>query len=388
MAKTLEDFDFKGKKVLLRCDLNVPLSDKGEILNDFRIKQSLPTIEYLANKGAKVIIVSHLGDPDGKFVENLKLDNVAKRLANLLSFPVSRANDCIGEDVRTRVSGMKNGEILVLENIRFHKEEEENDGNFAKELSRLGEIYVNDAFGVCHRSHASVVGIPKYLPSIQGLLLAKEIKILSNVMNDPWHPLVVIFGGIKIETKIKMIERFLKTADDIVIGGAIANTVLIGKGIMVGLPLPKKEVINAIEKFDLTNAKIHLPVDGLISLRDTGERSFREGAIGTAKKEEAVLDIGSETIKIFKEIIKQAKMIVWNGPMGLSEDERFERGTREIAESVARNHSAFKIAGGGETIEALFRFGVADKFDHVSTGGGAMLDFLSGEKLPGISVLS
>src|SRR3989344_327768 len=384
MAKTLSQLDFKGKRVLLRCDLNVPIGQNGSILNDFRIKQSAPTIKYLTDRGAKVIIISHLGDPGGRIIESLRLDRIKEKLADLLNQPVLKTDDCIGDAVKEMVEKMKEGEVLLLENIRFYKEEEANDEQFAKELASLGDIYINDAFGVCHRKHASVVGIPKYLPSAAGLLLEKEIKVLSRVLENPWRPLAVVIGGVKISTKIKMIEKFIKLADNVLIGGGIANTILIGKSVMVGFPLPEKEILKKINKIDLTNTKIHLPIDGIIALKDKGEEFIRQGAIGVAKKEEAVLDIGPETIKIFKKIIQEAKMIVWNGPLGLSEDKRFENGTKEVAEAIVRNYSAFKVAGGGETVEALSKFDAFDKFDHVSTGWGAMLDFLSGEKLPGI----
>ena len=384
MAKTLSQLDFKGKRVLLRCDLNVPIAQNGSILNDFRIKQSAPTIKYLTDRGAKVILISHLGDPGGRIIESLRLDRIKEKLADFLNQPVLKTNDCIGSSAKEMVETMQDGEVLLLENIRFYKEEEANDEQFAKELANLGDIYINDAFGVCHRKHASVVGIPKYLPSAAGLLLEKEIKVLSRVLENPWRPLAVVIGGVKISTKIKMIEKFIKLADNVLIGGGIANTILIGKSVMVGFPLPEKEILKKINKIDLTNTKIHLPIDGIIALKDKGEEFIRQGAIGVAKKEEAVLDIGPETIKIFKKIIQEAKMIVWNGPLGLSEDKRFENGTKEVAEAIVRNYSAFKVAGGGETVEALSKFDAFDKFDHVSTGGGAMLDFLSGEKLPGI----
>lgn len=386
--KTLKDFNFKNKKVLLRCDFNVPLSKDGLILDDFRIKQTIPTIEYLIKQGAKVILMSHLGDPNGKIVEGLRLTPIQEKLMEYLDLSIVKANDCLGKDVEEWTNQMKEGEILLLENLRFHKEEEENDENFAKELAKLADIYINDAFGVCHRAHASIVGIPKYLPAGAGLLLEKEIKTLTNVLEKPWRPLVAIIGGVKISTKIKTIEQFLEIADHLLIGGEIANTILNGKGILIGRPLPEKEILEKIDKIDLTNSKIHLPVDGIIALKDKGEDFIREGAIGTAKKEEGVFDIGPETIKIFKKIIEEAKMIVWNGPLGFFEDKKFEKGTREIADEIARNHNAFKIVGGGETIEAVAKFGLFDKFDHVSTGGGAMLEFLAGEKLPGIAALN
>lgn len=389
--KTLKDFNFKNKRVLVRCDFNVPLDEKRAILDDFRIIESIPTIEYLRKKGAKIILMSHLGRPKGKVVESLRLTPVQKRLMEYLNLSVIKVPDCIGKETKEKIEAMSSGEILLLENLRFHKEEEEGEENFAKELSKLGDIYINDAFGACHRNHASIVGIPKYLPSGAGLLLEKEIKILSRVIDRPLRPLIAIIGGVKIATKIKVIEKFLKMADHLLLGGEIANAVLETKGIIVGKPLPEPEVIKKIEKIDLTDPKLHLPIDGIISLADikTGlkEGYFRKGALGQIRKEEKAYDIGPETIKIFSEIIKNAKMIIFSGPLGMYENEKFEKGTREIANIITRNYSAFKITGGGDTISALNKFDLIDKFDHVSTGGGAMLEFLAEEKLPGIEVL-
>ena len=385
MIKTLRDFDVKNKKVLVRCDFQVPLSEQGEILDDFRIRQTIPTIAYLIKEGAKVILMSHW-KPEGK-AEPRSLKPISLRTEELLRQKINFLDDCIGKKVRQEIEKMTPGQISFLENLRAHKEEEKNDENFAKELAKLGDIYINDAFGVCHRAHASIVGLPKYLPAGAGFLLEKEIKVLSNVLENPWRPLVTIIGGVKISTKIQVIEQFLKIADHLLLGGEVANTVLTGKGILVGRSLPEEKVMEKIEKIDLTNQKLHLPVDGAIALKDREEDFLREGAIGTFKKDEGVFDIGSETRKIFKRIIKEAKMIVWSGPLGLFEDKRFEKGTKEIAEEIVRNHTAFKIVGGGETIEALAKFGLLDKFDHVSTGGGAMLEFLAGEKLPGIEAL-
>ena len=383
MIKTLKDFNFKNKRVLLRCDFNVPLSKEGLVLDDFRIKKTIPTIEYLIKEGAKIIIMTHLGDPQGKIVDSLKLDPIYKKLKEYFTASVFKTKDCIGKEVEIIVSQMRGGDILLLENVRFHKEEEANDEKFAKELAQFGDIYINDAFGVSHRKHVTIALLPKYLPSGMGFLLESEIKILSKVLNDPWKPLVTIIGGAKISSKVKVIKKFLEISDHILVGGDIANSILIGKGILLGKPLLEKGTTKEISNIALT-AKIHLPVDGKITLKDEKENAVREGAIGTARKEELVLDIGSETIKIFKQIIKEAKMIVWAGPLGFSEDKRFEEGTKEIAKEITRNHSAFKIAGGGDTILAINKFGLLDKFDHISTGGGAMLDFLAGEKLPGI----
>jgi len=385
--RTIKELDVKGKRVLVRCDFNVPLDEKGEIEDDFRIKQTIPTIEYLIKKGAKVILMSHLDDPEGKVVESLRLTPIQEKLTEYLDLSVTKAPDCIGKEVEKQTLEMKEGGVLFLENLRFHREEERNDEGFAKEISKLGDVYINDAFGVSHRAHASIVGVPKYLPSGAGLLLEKEVKILSRVLGKPWRPLVAVIGGVKISSKIKVIKQFLEKADHLLIGGKIASAILIVKGICVGRPWPPKETAKEIEKFKLTSTKLHLPIDAIASADETGQFYTRESAPAKLRKDELLLDIGPETIRMFSKIIKDAKMIVWSGPMGRFEETLFEKGTKAIAEKIARNHKAFKIAGGGDTVFALSKFGLRDKFDHVSTGGGAMLSFLGGEKLPGLKVL-
>ncbi|TSC75134.1 MAG: phosphoglycerate kinase [Parcubacteria group bacterium Gr01-1014_30] len=387
MFKTLKDFDFKGKAALVRCDFNVPLDEKGGILNDFRIKQSLPTIDYLLKQKAKIVLMSHLRRPKGKVVEGLRLDKVRDRLAKYLGVSVDKADDCVSEEVKDRAAKMRQGDVLLLENLRFHREEELNDDRFAKQLAELGDVYVNDAFGMCHRAHASIVGPPKYLPSCAGLLLEREVKVLSRVLDKPWRPLVVVVGGAKIDSKTDVLERFLKSADHVLVGGQVANVMMQAKGIIVGRPSLEPELAKKIEKIDLTSPKLHLPVDGVITLESRQENYSRIGGIGDVRKEESVFDIGPETIKVFAEIIKEAKMILWAGPLGMFEEKQFEKGTKEVGQSIARNHSAFKVAGGGDTHEALIKFNLADKFDHVSTGGGAMLEFVSGKKLPGLEAL-
>jgi len=386
--KTLKDFNFKNKRVLVRCDFNVQLNEKGRIAEDFRIKQTIPTIEYLIKKGAKTILMSHLGKPEGKIVNELRLNPIAKRLSELLNRPVKKLDDCVGKEVKKEVERIQTGEIILLENIQFNAGENKNDSNFAKILASYADIFIMEAFGQSHRNYASIAGIPKYLPAAAGFLLEKEIKILSKVMQNPWRPLVVIIGGVKINTKIGVISQFLKKADHLLLGGEVANAILIGKGFSLGRSLlDDEEIARKVKKIDITNLKIHLPVDGIISLRERQKDYSREGAIGTIKKEEKIFDIGPETIKIFSEIIKEAKMILWSGPLGLSEEKKFEKGTKETAENIVKNKSAFKIIGGGDTIAAVDKFGLLQEFDHVSTGGGAMLEFLSGEKLPGIEAL-
>jgi len=391
--KNIKDFNFKNKNVLVRCDFNVPLSENGEVVEDFRIKATLPTIDYLIKKGAKVILISHLGDPKEaknkeEMIKKFSLKPVAERLEKLLKIKIKFLPDCLGPAVEKEVNQLKEGEVVLLENLRFYDEEKKNDENFVKNLAKMADVYINDAFSVCHRPHASVVGLPKYLPSAAGFLLEKEVKILTKVLEKPWRPLIVIIGGAKVATKIAVIEQFLKNADHLLMGGDTANSILVGKGICLGnLFFDNKEVVERIEKIDLTLPKIHLPIDGVIALASRKENYFRKGAIGSVKKEEKVFDIGPETIKIFSKIIKEGKMIFWSGPLGMFEEKEFENGTKEIAQVITRNHLAFKIVGGGDTILAVNKFGLLDKFDHVSTGGGAMLEFLSGKSLPGLVAL-
>ncbi len=387
----LKDFDFKNKKTLVRCDFNVPfsLSGKGEIkiLDDFRIRESLPTIKYLIDKGAKVILISHLSGPEKN--EKYSLKEIAFRLDELLlNKNVKFIDDCLNKKTEKEINKMKPGEILFLENLRFYDEEEKNDLAFARRLANLADVYVNDAFSVSHRRHASIEGIPQFLPSTAGLLLEKEISVLSEVLEKPRRPLVVISGGAKINTKIKLIERFLKKADHLLLGSKLTEILLIEKGILVGEHLElKKETLEEIGKVNLTHSKLHLPVDGQMALVSLEEEYFRIGGIGTLRKEEDVFDIGPETRNIFIEIIKTAGTIVWNGPLGMCEKEPFDRGTKDVVEAIVKNQKAFKVAGGGDTVSMISKLNLMDKFDHISSGGGAMMEFLSGGKLPGISAL-
>jgi len=379
--KKLADFEYKGKKVLVRVDFNVAFSEKGEILEDYRIKNTVPTIEYLIKKGAKIILMSHLGEGDPK-TDSLK--PVAEETSKIIGKKVKFIPDCVGSEVREEIEKMKEGEIVLLENVRFHKEEKENNENFAREIASFGDIFINDAFSVCHRKHASVVGIPRFLPSSAGLLLEKEIEILSKVLKEFTPPLVVVIGGVKIESKIKTIVNFLKIADHLLLGSKIGEAILVRKGVLPGREAVEEE---SIDKIDITSLKIHLPLDGVIALKDLSEEYCREGGIGTLKKEEEIFDIGPETIKVFKGIIKNAKTIFWSGPVGMFEDKRFEAGTKEIGDAIVRNFTAFKVAGGGDTVAAIDKFHFQTKFDFVSTGGGAMLEFLAGAELPGIRAL-
>jgi len=343
--KTLKDFDFKNKRVLVRCDFNVPLDEKGQILDDFRIKETLPTINYLIKKTAKVILMSHLGRPEGKVIDELRLTLIQDRLMEYLDLSITKASDCVGDKIEKWTYEMQPGEILLLENLRFHKEEEEGDLEFAKDLSKLGDIYINDAFGACHRNHASIVGVPKYLPVGAGFLLEKEINILTDLIKNPKKPLVAIIGGAKVEEKAELINKISEVANFVLIGGLI-----------------KKEIKEKNIKLDYPE-KIVEPINEI------------EGK-----------DIGLKTIELFKEKISSAKTIFFNGVLGMVEKEEYFKGTKEILKAIVKS-GAFSVVGGGDMTKVINKLGLIEKFNHVSTGGGAMLEFLSGKKLPGVEAL-
>jgi len=380
--KTLKEGDFHNKTVLVRCDFNIGIDQQNQIADDFRIRQCLPTIEYLLGQNSRVVLLSHL-EKNGKL---LSLKIVRDRLEKLLNMPIAFANDCIGNAPAKGIKAINPGQAILLENLRFHNGEKNNDDKFAYSLSQLGQIYVNDAFASSHRNHASIVGLPKYLPSYAGLLLESEIDNLSKILKNPTHPFVVIIGGAKISTKAKTIANILNIADHLMTGSKIGEALLIQKHI-----LPNKhplEYDKSLQKIDLTNPKIHLPIDGVMALADLSEGYLRQAAIGSIRSEEEIYDIGPETIKFYKEIIKDAKTIFFNGPLGLIENPEFIAGTREILDAISKNHQAFKVAGGGETIEIINRLNLQKSFNFLSTGGGAMLEFLAGEILPGISALN
>jgi phosphoglycerate kinase len=378
--KTLTDFDFSKKKVLVRCDFNVPISKDGKIQEEFRIKAALPTIEYLKKQKAKIILLSHLEIKEKP--ESLK--PVAEQLPKILNTKVKFIPTLNSTEIEKEVKAMKEGEIVLVENLRFDPREKKCEMSFAKELARLGDFYVNEAFSCSHRKHTSIYLLPQLLPSAAGFRLVKEIEVLSKLLENPERPLVAIIGGIKIETKIKTILNLLEKADHLLLGSKIGENILAQKMILVGRDFVYEPLVDQIQ---LTNPKLHLPVDGRISLKEENDVYLRTGGIGTLRKEEAIYDIGPETIHIFVEIIKNAKTIFWSGPLGMFENPRFKEGTKRIAEAIVRNHSAFKVVGGGDTIFAINSFGLLDHFDFVSTGGGAMLEFLAGEKLPGIEIL-
>jgi len=384
--KFLRDFNFKDKHVLVRADFNVPLLKSGEIADDFRIKSILPTIEYLQDHNAKIILLSHFGRPNGKIMEELRVNLIGERISKLLGQPVKKMDDCIGSEVEEAIKEMKVSEIVLLENVQFHPGEKAKDHDYIKSLANLADFFVLEAFGQAHRDYASISGLPEYLPSCAGLLLEKEINALSGVLKNVKRPLVVIIGGAKISTKIKFIKKFLIKADDLLLGGALANTVIVAKGFVIGRSAYEQKMIEDIKKINLTDIKLHLPVDAVTSIDSSGKKDFRITSIGKTREDEMILDIGPDTINLFKNIISKAETIIWNGPMGVIELEKSINGSEQIAQLVA-DSKAFSIIGGGDSIFLLEKINLLDKIDHVSTGGGAMLKFLAEENLPGIEAL-
>jgi len=389
--RTLKDANIDNKRVLLRLDLNVPLDEKGNITDDTRIKKSLATIKYLVEHGAKVIIMSHLGRPDGKVVDDLKLDVVGNALTKELGQKVVKLHECIGPEVEEFVMKLEPGEVCLLENTRFYHQEEENDEEFSKNLSKLGELYVSDAFGTVHRAHASTVGVANFLPSYAGLLLENEINVLSSLISNPQKPLCLVIGGAKIDTKLGLLVNFLPIADKIIIGGALANTFLLAEGYEIGDSKCEKEKVDVAQNFLLQAEKMRenvlLPEDAIVSDEISNDATIADVKVDGVTPGMKILDVGKISIERFKEALKGSKTIIWNGPLGLYEYIPFENGTKEIAKEIA-DSNATTIIGGGDTIDAINKFGIdPERFSHISTGGGAMLEFLQGDELPGVSVL-
>jgi phosphoglycerate kinase len=384
MKSIAEVEDLKSKRVLVRVDFNVPLGDDGVVDEDeaWRITAALPTIKFLLEKEARIILMSHLGRPDGKVVDELRLGPVQHRLSEMLAFSVTKTPDCIGGAVEEVVSEMEDGEIVLLENLRFHPEEEANDAEFAKQLATLGDVYVNEAFSCCHRAHASVEAITHLLPSYAGLGLEKEISTLGKVISDPKKPATIIMGGLKAETKLPVINFLKDKFDNILIGGVIGNFLLEASGVDIGKSVKDDLDPSEAKKIDLHDPKIHIPTDVVTDNPAQRVVEIDNGWVGEFR----ILDLGPSTLENYKTIIKASGTVVWNGTVGLFEEAPYAAGTKEIARAMTES-SAETIVGGGDTILALTDFGYIDGIKHVSTGGGAMLEFLSGVKLPGIEAL-
>ena len=391
--KNLKGNQLVGKRVLVRVDFNVPLNNKLEITNDTRIKAALPTINYLISHQAKVILMSHLGRPKGKVVEKLRLDQVAKRLSELLKQDVKKVNDCIGEEVEKAVLNMQKGEVILLENLRFYSEEEKNKPEFAKSLAKSGDIFVNDAFGAAHRAHASTVGVAKILPSYAGFLMAKEIEVLSSLLENPERPFVVVLGGAKISGKIEVVQNLLDIADRILIAGGMSYTCLAALGHEVGKSLLEeydlRVVFKMLKEAEEKGNKILLPIDLVVAIKEVSEKAVSKLVrVENIPKDGIGVDLGEKSLIEFEEEIKKAKTVFWNGPVGVFEIEKYAKGTNSIAKILAdMQGKAVTIIGGGDSIAAIENAGLTEKMTHISTGGGASLEFLGGKKLPGIEVL-
>lgn len=387
--RSLSSASVQGKRVLLRTDFNVPIQ-QGKVQDVTRLEESFPTLHYLISKGAKTIILTHLGRPKGAVDPDFSLDPVAAVLSKRLGKPIPKLSDCVGPEVNAFIRQMQDGDVVLLENLRFHAEEEKNDPAFARQLASLGELFVNDAFATLHRAHASTEGITHHLPSYAGFLVQKEVSILSSLMENPEHPVALLVGGAKVDTKIGLLEKFLPIADVFVMGGALANTFLKAQGKEVGASLFEEDKLEVAKRFlNMAGEKeVLLPIDYAVSSSSETEPNERKeidtNAMDVSLK---ILDLGPQTIQVFRNALQKAKTIVWNGPMGLYEVPAFAEGTHAIAETVSRN-TGITVLGGGDTVDALHHFRIDDRcFTHVSTGGGAMLEFLEGKNLPGLSPL-
>lgn len=391
MKKIITDVDVDKKKVFVRADFNVPLDENGIITDDTRIQKTLPTIRYLLDHQAAVILASHLGRPKGKVVEKYSLKPVAVRLSELLGIPVQMAPDCIGAETEAMAGALQPGQVLLLENLRFHGEEEKNDPEFSRKLASLADVGINDAFGCCHRAHASVAGIAAFLPMAAGFLLEKEIHFIGGAVDHPAHPFAAIIGGAKVSDKIEVISNLLPKVDVMIIGGGMANTFLAAQGYGIGKSLVEADKIDLAKKLIAQAAdegkKLLLPVDVTVAEAFSNDAAHKVVPADAVPESWMILDIGTKTQELFARELEPMKLIVWNGPMGVFEMENFAKGTESVARAVAHSQ-AISIVGGGDSVSAVNKTGLADQISHISTGGGASLEYLEGKKLPGIESLS
>lgn len=389
--KTIRDVELKNKRVLVRVDFNVPRDKEGNVTDDTRIRAALPTINYLLDNQAKVILTSHLGRPKGEVDGKYRLDQVAERLSELLGQKVKKTSTTIGSDAEEAVENLKPGEVLLLENVRFNPGETKNDPDFAKKLAAFADLYVNDAFGAAHRAHASTAGVAQYLPAVAGFLMEKELKALGGALNNPEKPFVAIIGGAKVSDKIGVIENLLHKVDALIIGGGMANTFLKAQGFEMGKSLVEEDKVelakNLLSAAQDKGVKFLLPIDLVVadSIENPGEISTVK--VDEVPQDKMALDIGPATIELYQDTIKDAKTIVWNGPMGVFEVDAFSNGTNQVAQGVAKS-SANSIIGGGDSVAAIEKAGLAQEITHISTGGGASLEFLEGKELPGVVALN
>lgn len=387
--KTMKDVDLSGKRVFCRVDFNVPMKD-GKITDDTRIRAALPTINELIEKGARVILASHLGRPKGQVNEELRLTAAGDRLSELLDRPVTKLDESVGEAVKAEIDNMKDGDVVLLENVRFHAGEEKNDAELAEQFAELADVFVNDAFGAAHRAHATTAGIAKHLPAVAGLLLEKELDVLGKALSEPERPFTAIIGGAKVKDKIGVIENLLEKVDHLIIGGGLSYTFLKAQGHEIGTSLLEEDKLDLANSF-IAKAKekgvqLHLPEDAVIAQEFSADTETKVVSSDAIPADWMGLDIGPKTAEKYASIIKDSKLIIWNGPMGVFEMEPFSKGTRAVAAAMAET-VGYTVIGGGDSAAAVELFDVADKMDHISTGGGASLEFMEGKELPGVSAL-
>lgn len=387
--KTVRDVEVKGKRVFCRVDFNVPMSE-GTITDDTRIRAALPTVQYLTEQGAKVILASHLGRPKGKVVEEMRLTAVAQRLTELLGQEVKKSEEVVGEAVLAQVQGLQEGEVLLLENVRFHPGEEKNDPELAKQLASLADLFVNDAFGAAHRAHASTEGIGHYIPAVSGFLMEKELEFLGGALSNPERPFTAIIGGAKVKDKIGVIESLLDKVDNLIIGGGLANTFIKAQGYDVGSSLLEEDKVELaasfIQKAKDKGVSFYIPTDVVVADRFANDAQNKVVPVSEIPAGWQALDIGTETTQTYQTVIEQSKTVVWNGPMGVFEMESFMKGTQAMAKAMV-NVAGTTIIGGGDSVAAVEKAGVADQMSHISTGGGASLEFMEGKQLPGVTIL-
>ncbi|MGE7695723.1 phosphoglycerate kinase [Lysinibacillus sp. NPDC094177] len=388
--KTMKDIDVKGKRVFVRVDFNVPMAD-GVITDETRIRAAIPTIEYLVEQGAKVILASHLGRPKGEVKEDMRLTAVGVRLAEVMGKPVTKLDESIGKEVEEAVANMQNGDMILLENVRFHAGEEKNDPALAEQFAKLADVYVNDAFGAAHRAHASTEGIAKHIPAVSGFLMQKELDVLGKALSNPERPFTAIIGGAKVKDKIGVIESLLEKVDHLIIGGGLSFTFIKAQGHDIGKSLLEEDKIDLaksfIEKAKEKGVQLHMPIDAVVANEFSKDAETKIVDVDAIPADWMGLDIGPKTAAKYAEVIKDSKLIIWNGPMGVFEMDKFANGTKTVAEAMATT-TGYTVIGGGDSAAAVEKFEVADKMDHISTGGGASLELMEGKELPGIVALN
>ncbi|WP_409302643.1 phosphoglycerate kinase [Peribacillus sp. SCS-155] len=389
--KSIKDIDVKGKRVFCRVDFNVPM-ENGNVTDDTRIRAALPTIQYLSDQGAKVILASHLGRPKGQVVEELRLTPVAKRLSELLGKNVAKANEAYGDAAKAEVEKLNGGDVVLLENVRFFPGEEKNDPELAKAFAELADVYVNDAFGAAHRAHASTEGIANHLPAVAGLLMEKELDVLGRALSNPERPFTAIIGGAKVKDKIGVIENLLDKVDNLIIGGGLAYTFIKSQGHEIGKSLLEEDKLDLAKSFiakaEEKGVKMYMPIDVVVADDFSADANIKEVDINSIPSDWEALDIGPKTRELYADVIKSSKLVIWNGPMGVFEIDTFANGTKRVAEALADSEGTYSVIGGGDSAAAVEKFNLADKMSHISTGGGASLEFMEGKELPGVVALN